>query len=300
MRLGAKEQALAVFDVEKLQQMLSLGEVKEYGAELTASFFKDASLRAAFAQARAAAGQTDASLRVRLAIGSNALELHALRWELLNDPQNGGMLATDQSIFFSRYLSSADWRAVRLRARGELKALALIAAPNGLEAHKLAHVDKAVETTTIAQGLGQLHLQILEHGTLNDIVSALTSQEFDILYLVAHGQFGGDREGRLWLEDAQGEIDHVTVAAFANRLRELENRPRLVVLASCQSAGTGTGEILAALGYAVGRGGHSGGGGDAGQHHHGDSQAVYAGFLWRVAKGRSHRPCLERGAWIGA
>jgi hypothetical protein len=95
VRLGAKEeQALAVFDVEKLQQLqlLALGEFKEYGAELTASFFKDESLRSAFAQARAIAGQADVSLRMRLTVWTNALELHALCWELLNDPQTGGCL----------------------------------------------------------------------------------------------------------------------------------------------------------------------------------------------------------------
>ncbi len=248
VRLGTRQQALAAFDLDALHQLLVVGDLKEYSLALTGSFFADESLRAAFAQARAAAGQADASLRLRLSVGANAHELHALRWELLNDPHTGQSLATDQNIFFSRYLSSADWRAVRLRARRELKALALIAAPNGLEAHKLAHVDKALETATVVKGLGDLRVNILEHGTLNEMIAALSTEEFDILYVVAHGQFGGDQAGRLWLENAQGGIAQVTAAGFANSLRMLEHRPRLVVLASCQSAGSSTGDILSSLG----------------------------------------------------
>lgn len=247
VRLGAREAALVSFDFNQLNDLLAAAELKEYGQALTAAFFGAESLRTAFVQARAASQQAGAALRIRLAIGANALELHPLRWELLNDPQSGTPLATDQTVFFSRYLSSQDWRPVRLRSRGELSALAMISAPRGLEQYKLASVDKATETATIAARLGNIRLKTLEKGTLNGLVSALTADEFDILYLVTHGTFANG-EAYLWLEDEAGQVARVAGSELVQRLRELEHRPRLVVLISCQSAGKGTGEVLSALG----------------------------------------------------
>jgi hypothetical protein len=247
VRLGAREAALAAFDFHQLRDFLDAGDLKAYGQALTAAFFGAESLRTAFAQARAASQQAGAALRIRLAIAANALELHPLRWELLNDPQTGSPLATDQTIHFSRYLSSQDWRPVRLRSRGELSALAVIAAPEGLAAYKLASVDRAAETAAMAAGLGNIRLKTLEQGTLNGLVAALSAEEFDLLYLVAHGTFASG-EAYLWLEDEAGQVARVAGAELVNRLRELEHRPRLVVLAACQSAGQGSGEVLSALG----------------------------------------------------
>jgi hypothetical protein len=85
-----------------------------YGRVLTELLFGDANMRAAFGRARAAADR----LRIRLSFGPNALDLHELRWETLRDPdQPDAALLTDPRILFSRYLSSFDWRPVRLRPR---------------------------------------------------------------------------------------------------------------------------------------------------------------------------------------
>lgn len=247
VRLGAGQAAFAVFDFEKLQEHAELGEMQEYGKLLTQNVFSSENLRVAFAQARAAADQTRVPLRLRLNIHPSALELYPLRWETLLDPQRGLALATDQGIYFSRYLSSQDWRPVRLRAKGELKALAVIAAPNGLEQYKLAPVDKALEVETISKGFGEIGLKVLERATLTELAQALLTDEYDLLYLVAHGTFVKG-ESYLWLEDETGGVARVAGAELVTRIRELEKRPRLAVLASCQSAGKGAGEVLAALG----------------------------------------------------
>ena len=49
----------------------------------------------------------------------------------------------------------------------------------------------------------------------------------------------------LWLEDDQGLVSRTPGRELGERLRELEKRPRLVVLASCESATKGTGDLLA-------------------------------------------------------
>jgi hypothetical protein len=247
VRLGADQAAYALFDFNVLEEMASLGTWKAYGEHLTENLFASEPLRTALAQARALAGQSGSGLRLRLSIHPSAAELNALRWETLLDPQTGVCFSTDQNIYFSRYLASMDWRPVRLRAKRELKALALVAAPSGLEGYKLASVDKAAEVATIQVGLGQIPLHVLERATLNDLFAALQSGEYDILHLVAHGTFSNG-ESLLWLENTQGGIERVAGAELLTRMRELDHRPCLVVLASCQSAGRGRGDVLASLG----------------------------------------------------
>ena len=64
-----------------------------------------------------------------------------------------------------------------------------------------------------------------------------------------------DGEPRLWLEDDAGKSHKVAGGDLVARFGDLESRPRLIVLASCQSAGAGDdarsgddGGVLAALG----------------------------------------------------
>jgi hypothetical protein len=53
----------------------------------------------------------------------------------------------------------------------------------------------------------------------------------------------------LWLEDDAGRVARVSARDYVQRIQDLaDGRPSLVVLASCQSAGDGSGEALTALG----------------------------------------------------
>ena len=72
---------------------------------------------------------------------------------------------------------------------------------------------------------------------MNNIVSKLR-EGYDIFQLVCHGAFI-DGEPVLYLEDETGKVAVVHGAELATNLSELKQRPRLVVLASCESAGTG-------------------------------------------------------------
>ena len=149
---------------------------------------------------------TDKRLRFRLLIGSNASELHRLHWEMLRDPQDGSPLCTDENLLFSRYLSSFDWRPVRLQAKGNLRALVVISNPADLAKNKLAPIDFDGELQRAKQALGDISVTALpepgsdEHATLDNIVAALRNQEYDILYMVMHGALvkvnQGDDAGR--------------------------------------------------------------------------------------------------------
>ena len=203
---------------------------------------------------RRAAG---AVLRVRLFIGPTAPELHALKWELLLDPGTGKPLATREQFLFSRYLSSHDWRPVKLRPQDSLRALVVIANPSDLGEYQMTKVDVDGERKRAKDALGEIPIiEVSGPETFTHLIDQLRD-EFDILYLVAHGAMI-DGEPVLWLEDTSGDSDRRQGRDVVDRLGELPRPPRLVVLASCQSGDTGAPcrRRLDRSGAANGRGGN--------------------------------------------
>jgi len=251
IRLGYDKPTLISIDRDELNQLAY--DTAAYGQYLTDSFFSSPDVKTAFAQVRTSTQSLDAALRMRLLIGPSAPELHNLRWETLLDPQDGSHLSTSENLLFSRYLSSLDWHPVRLCSKGELSALVMIANPSDLAEYDLAPVDVAGELERAEDGLGEIPLMTLpepesgKQATLENLFTHLRQQEVDILYLVCHGALVKD-EPWLWLEDDQGKVARVSGSELALRMKELVERPRLVVLASCESAGDGTGDALSALG----------------------------------------------------
>jgi hypothetical protein len=251
VRLAQSQSTQVTFDFDQLKEIAH--DAEAYGTKLTQDFFADPAVSNAFSQARTSAQSLDYPLRLRLLIGPSAPELHSLRWETLRDPQDDTPLCTTENLLFSRYLSSLDWRPVRLRPQGELKALALIANPSDLGDYKLAAVDVDGELERARAALSDIPLTSLpdqegdQYATLDNLITSLRAQEYDILYLVCHGAMIKD-EPWLWLEDDQGKVARTSGGELVIRLKELTQRPRLVVLASCQSAGKSAGDALAALG----------------------------------------------------
>jgi len=228
---------------------------------LTDCLFSGKELRNAFDQARAVAEAKDMALRLRLFVGPSAPELHGLFWESLRDPADGiTPLFTGERILFSRYLTSADWRPVRRRARSDLRALLAVANPSDLATwqpggRKLTPIDVQAELARARAGLQGIRCEELNAGgraTLDRLVLKLR-EGCDVLYLVCHGAVI-DGEPWLWLEDATGESHRVCGTELVQRIRGLHNLPALVILASCESAVVDgeacstEGGVLAALG----------------------------------------------------
>ena len=251
IRIGLGKPARVYIDLDELNQLVF--DPAAYAQKLTQFFFGDAAVESAFAQARASAQSVGVPLRFRLVIGPSAPELHALHWETLCDPQDASPLSTNENLLFSRYLSSLDWRPVRVRAKGKLRALAMVANPSDLGEYNLSPVDVSGEQTRVKQALGDIPLEVLpelgssQHATLTKLVDHLRENEFDILYLVCHGALIRG-EPWLWLEGEDGKVSRCSGSELVTILKELQDRPRLAVLATCESAGTGSGEALAALG----------------------------------------------------
>ena len=274
-----------------------------YGAYLLEQLLAEPAVRSGFDKAIAAAETANATLHIRLAISPSAAELHALRWETLRLSAASAPLLTGQNVTFSRYLSGLDWRPVRLRPEAELRALVAVADPADAAKYRLAPVDRDAELTAARAGLGDTAItELATRGqvTLDAIATALRDG-YDILYLVAHGRLI-DGEPYLFLENEEGAVARVPGRELAARIHDLADRPRLAVLVSCQSAGTGAAAPaeesapLAAPGPTAGRGGRACGDRHAGRHHHEDGRRVHARLLPRAAPRRAGGPRHGRGS----
>jgi hypothetical protein len=163
-----------------------------YSQSLTQVVFEPEGVRSAFTRARDAAGRLGRPLRVILDIDEDCSELHGVYWELLRDPQTGAALFLGENLYFSRYLSSTDWRKVQLRPKGKLHALALIANPQDLSEYPgLAPIAVEDEARRARQGLGDIPLTVLgvegEGASLINLITRLQADRPDILSLVCHG-----------------------------------------------------------------------------------------------------------------
>jgi hypothetical protein len=224
---------------------LSGDDPSAYATRLNAALFTP-EVTALFARFRTAAEQQHSILRVRLSIESSAPELHAVHWEMLRDPfvPDAPLFMGEQTIV-SRFLSSGqDWRPIRLRARAELTALVAIANPSRAASYNLAPIDVEQELLLAKDAMTGIQIETLAPGgplSLTELGARLR-EGFDILYLVCHGLIR-DQEPFLCLDEGPP----TPAQELVQLVRELAERPRLIVLASCQSAGHG-GVGLASLG----------------------------------------------------
>lgn len=235
-----------------------------YGLALSDSLFGASALsvRDSFNDARRLAADHNVPLRLRLTFDWDAAKLHALRWETLCDPQDPkSFLAMREKILISRYLPIwDDLRREDLLPSSNLKALVVIANPKtGTGSHwvlpavdvagELERAQRALEGVATITALfrpDQTGPAAAGLPTLQNLVRYLSDESPDILYLACHGRIINDQPS-IWLEDDQGGAD--LISAMDERgpggpemtlyqvLNVPARRPRLAVLASCQSAG---------------------------------------------------------------
>jgi tetratricopeptide (TPR) repeat protein len=234
-----------VLDIEALR---ALGDqVEPFSQALTSALFADNRLLAAFSEAR---GRGE-FLRLRLTIAADAGELHGLCWELLAAPGSNVPFSLNEKVYFSRYQPSQVAAGAALpQPRGMLRALAAAANPSNLSAYKLQRIDTTSELARAEAGLSPIRVDRLpaSPGDLCTLQRLLDrSRVVDILYLACHGAFRRNTAA-LFLEGDDGKVKRATGEELAERVSLMENRPRLVVLASCESAALGAGEGLLALG----------------------------------------------------
>ncbi len=239
------ERGTAALDLARLLALM--GDTDAYGKALAGGLFHDDNVRGLYIRARTATVASGACLRLRLLVGPSAAELHALRWELLSDLESGAPLATSETTLFSRFMHSRNWRAVKLGAKADLRALVAVAAPAGLGSYRLAEVDvdgevrRARESLSPAAGDG-IDVEVIGHAeplTLERLTAGLRGGNgqpgVDVLYLVCHGVLSTRQVPSLFFSDDDGNVARVDGKKLARAVAELRRPPRLVVLASCDS-----------------------------------------------------------------
>ncbi|MCI0520515.1 MAG: CHAT domain-containing protein [Chloroflexi bacterium] len=247
-RLGANAPVEIHFDEQALSQLIARFDWMGYGRALSAALFEPEPVKMAFGQALARVGT--GALRLRLLFGPTAQELHSLHWETLRNPLDDSLLAADQKILFSRYLAGSGAREAAPRPKNDVKALLAVANPQDLEEYNMAPLDVDGELGRAAESLKGMRITRLPSDTEGCTLASLArhlQDGCDILYLAAHGRLAKG-QARLWLEDERGQVHHVSGAELAGQVRLLDNPPLLVVLASCESAGSSEGDALQALG----------------------------------------------------
>jgi CHAT domain len=213
---------------------------QDYGQALASSLFAAPEVAKMYASVKASVESSDQFLRVRLWVGPEASELHTLRWELLADPETKQPLATTEKILLSRFGASNDWRPVRLRPKSGLRALVAVSAPSNPEKYQLAPVDRDGEIARARDHLKGIQVTVVGDDaplSLNRLIDGLRDK-IDILYLVCHGALVPKGGPTLYLQNETGEASVTKGDELAQRIGELTERPRLVMLASCESAGS--------------------------------------------------------------
>lgn len=269
---------LGIFSIPRLRPSEADTDAARYGQKLCDALFftrTDGEALVPTAVERAFADYRKHSpegLRVRLVVPP---DLQRLRWETMRDPdplRKDAPLFADGSVFLSRYLNSDSWNPARSRRKSSLSALIVVADPAGPRLAKedgedgvhrereLAPVDVDGERRRALDALASVRdistLASDPHSTapvasLSNILARLRTG-VDILYLVCHGSLRNG-EPKLWLETEDKDRPYRPVVAgdLIRAIGDLPQVPRLIVLASCQSAGTSTSQdsgILSALG----------------------------------------------------
>ncbi len=215
-------------------------DAETYGKTLAAALFGTDELREHFREVQTAVEAAGQFLRLRLRVDASASELQALRWELLRDPDTGDALATSEKTPLSRFMDSGDWRKVKPQPKSDLKALVAVAAPSDLADFGLAPVDAAGEVARARAALEGIRVEVAgeEEPLALDHLVARLRDGIDVLYLACHGAISSHGVPALYLQKADGTTAVTRGSDLADRVRELSTPPRLVFLASCESAGT--------------------------------------------------------------
>ncbi len=219
---------------------------RAYGESLAGQLFDNEGVRGLYRHAQTAVEASGRFLRLRLTVAPDAAELHALRWELLCDPESKTPLASSEKTPFSRFMVSHDWRPVKLRPKADLRALVAVAAPFDLAKYQLSEVDREAEIERAVTALEGIDVAVLGRDQPLDVERLLERLRtgIDILYLVCHGALIR-QVPRLYLQGEDGGVAVADGSELARRIAELPETPRLVVLASCDSAAAADGKLTA-------------------------------------------------------
>jgi hypothetical protein len=216
---------------------------RDYGTILGQSLFRD-DVRDAFIRART---ESDEHLCVLLFVED--VHLRTLRWERLCAPLDSSwdFLSLNQRTPFSLYLPSATERRFRPFGRRDLRALLVVASPEGLERFRLAPFDVAAAVTSVQTALGTIPCDVLATmketvgpPTLDAICDHITTTPYTLLHIVCHGRYYAENgETVLYLAGANQQAEPIGATQLVERFKRIggtRGLPHFAFLATCESA----------------------------------------------------------------
>lgn len=225
---------------------------RAYGTALGQAIFQG-QIRDAFAGALAESAEG-----IRLLLFVEADDLRQLRWERLCAPFQQGQathwdfLTLNHRTLFSLYLPSLTDRRYPPIGRRDLRALVLIASPNGLTAYGLQPFDATAAATQVQAALGAIPFDLLASGSTGAVPNAvgpasltalcqrLTDTYYTLVHVVCHGAYDHKSgETSLFLADNEHQLDRIEGTRLLDQLGRLRGRrglPHLAFLATCESA----------------------------------------------------------------
>ncbi len=215
-------------------------DTSRYGRLLGEDLFAPQEITNLLRRARGEAAGQGARLRLRLALGAELPELHALRWEALCAPREDRPLLADEHVIFSRIVSGSSTLAGSSTAR-KPKTMIAIANPRGL-----IPLNMKREGQRVANAMRGLPLTLQRPATLQGVLDRLETG-FDLCYLVCRASKHGDRSF-LWFEDDAGLLCHVAEDEFVAGVGRLQRLPRLLILVSDPGTASHTVHPLNGLG----------------------------------------------------
>ncbi|MFN2109550.1 MAG: CHAT domain-containing protein, partial [Anaerolineae bacterium] len=222
------------------------GDLATDGQQLFAALTADANLHNAWARA---CGQAPRR-RIRLRIDLAAPKLHALPWELLQE--DALWLSANASTPFSRYIPVAEPWGEGVEER-PLRVLAAVVNPTDLGEYGLPALDVAQEKAVLEEAFAEapdttLHLDFLDAPVTLQRLECALQEGYHIMHIVGHGMFSArERKGALCLQDDDGLTALVDDEALGAMLARQGARPRLVLLAACQSATRSTSDAFVGM-----------------------------------------------------
>jgi len=238
------------------------------------------------------AADHDEQLRIVLRI--DAPELAALPWEAMYDEATGGYVCRQHQLVRHVPLAAA---APPLTVKPPLRILGVISAPHGMHAMN-AQAEREQLLRALAEPVknGLVEVTWAPSATWADLHDQLLAGPWHVIHFVGHGEFDPDKdEGLLYLTREDGSADPVSASRFADLLRQARPMPRLIVLNSCRSASSSTGDLFSGTAAALARSGVAAVA--AMQYSISDNAAVAfaRGFYTALARGRGVDDAVSSG-----
>jgi hypothetical protein len=234
------------------ERLLALEDEHEaYGHALYEAVFPaNSELREGLREAIVAAEREKNRLRFRLHLSLDLPDwVHALYWELLDDPDRRLALARSPDTAFSRYLDAR--RAKGAPAPGRPRLLCVISAPSDVTRYGMAEIRRDEVRQNLEAAFKELaddvEVSFLEPpATLGRLRNRLTEKgSFQLLHFFGHG-LSRNGVSALVLENEQGRVqpaDEKLLAEVFLGVREL----RLVTLVACHGGAPSSGDPFSGL-----------------------------------------------------